>query len=291
VAEPVVTAEVAPAIEAAEEVAEPEVAEAPAEAVLPVSAAADVDDLFREVEEELAAPSGAKDAPEQTEIDRFVEPERMETAGPAHVPVGKPEEAEQVTDEQKKKLQKPGEVTPPAGKDESQEPIEVFDLEEVPAKPEEQFEILEEEPAEKPSAPAPASAPVKGKAPSLEEEMAELFGEEHKESAAEVPAAAPVAKGEEDFDLSVFQKEKQEAEEAEPEALPEEALFEVDKATQSEEDAVQEVTGVQSASRIKALAEEKTPMSVHLFTAAVILSFGAVALVGMMLWHIFVVKR
>lgn len=188
-----------------------------------------------------------------------------------------------MTDEMKKP--KPGE--PPKVK--KPEDIEVFDFEQPGAKKEEEFELLEEEPVAKESAPAGA-APAKEK--SLEEEMAELFGEEAKEAPLDQAFAAPQApaKPEEDFDLSVFQKDKQEEAAAEPAAITEEKLFEVESPRAETHEAASDAE-MQSVSRIRAISEERTPASVYLYTTAVIVAVLVVACAGMLLWYFAILRQ
>ena len=243
-------------------------------------------DTLEEIEAELsqqeakeslpeAVPDGRISAPRSGE-DKEAVPAVSETAGMSE------EEAKPVTDKTK--------PTPDEQKKKKPEDIEVFDLGEQKAKPEEEFQILEEEPKE--GAPTEA-APAKDK--TLEEEMAELFGEEPKEAAgaaAAAAAAAPeVAKVEEDFDLSVFQKDKQEAVEPEPVEITEESLFDVgqEQSAPAEEQTISN-EDIESQSRIKSITEERTPASVYLYTAAIVISFIAVGLTGMLLWHVFIMR-
>jgi hypothetical protein len=179
-----------------------------------------------------------------------------------------------VTDETKKP--KPADVK------KKPEDIEVFDLEQPGAEKEEVFDILEEEPAE--GAPAPAAD---AKAQTLEDEMAELFGDEQKSASPDQAFKAPeVPKVEEDFDLSVFQKDKQEAEADEPAPIAEDTLFDVESA-RAEPEQESSIHDLQGVSRIRAITEERTPTSVYLFTAAVILAFGVVAFAGMLVALVF----
>ena len=195
--------------------------------------------------------------------------------GPVEVPQ---EEAKPVTDETRKP--KPDEQPKKPKPDE----IEVFDIEQ-PGTKEEEFEILEEEPAE--AAPAAPAAAVSDKEKSLEEEMAELFGDEQKEASPDLAFAQPQPpKVEEDFDLSVFQKDKQEAAPEEPVLIPEETLFEVEQPT-VEPDAAVIGADLQGVSRIRAMTEERTPASVYLYTAAILIAFGVVAFAGMVVTLIF----
>ena len=166
------------------------------------------------------------------------------------------------------------------------EDIEVFDLETAAPKGEDTFEIIEDEPAE--AAPA---APEKEK--SLEEEMADLFGDEQKDASPDVAFAQPAApKVEEDFDLGIFQKDKaaEAAAPAEP-APTDESLFDVDAASGAGAAAapapdVDADAGMQGVSRIRAITEERTPASVHLYTAIIIIGFLVLAFTGMLLWHV-----
>ena len=234
-------------------------------------------DIVSEIEAELAAESAKESLPSTSRGDTMSARQANEirepvpkSSGPAEVPQ---EEAKPVTDETKKP--KPADKKKP-------EDIEVFDLEQPGAKPEEVFDILEEEPAEA----APASA-ADAKEKTLEDEMAELFGDEQKPAAPDEAFKTPeVPKVEEDFDLSVFQKDKQEAVAAEPAPIAEETLFDVDQqaAEPEHETSVHDLQGV---SRIRAITEERTPTSVYLFTAAIILAFGVVAFAGMLVALVF----
>jgi hypothetical protein len=176
---------------------------------------------------------------------------------------------------------KPEEETAP-------ENIEVFDLEapgEAGGAGDEGLVSLEEEALKEE---APAAAPSKDK--TLEEEMAELFGEEKGEqpAAAEVVPAAGGAPTE-DFDLSVFKKEEG-AEESAP--VAEEALFEIDEQGTApvESSAGQAATDAESATRIRGFVEQEQAPSNAVFTVAALLAFVVLAFTGMLLWHVFATK-
>jgi hypothetical protein len=116
--------------------------------------------------------------------------------------------------------------------------------------------------------------------------VAELFGEEPAAVSPDQAFAAPAA--EEDFDLAVFQQEAVPAEEALP--TTDESLFEEagERAAAPDEQPVETVEpGVEAVSRIRALTEERAAPSTALMTAAILLAFAAVALTGMLLWHLF----
>jgi hypothetical protein len=234
-------------------------------------------------EPELSTPSGEAAAPPEEEA---VEEE---------VPAG--EEVEQVTEEKKKEEEraKPSEeeLVPPAEEakkaeeEAAPESIEVFDLETAPAakggEGEGELVTLEEE---APAKETPGEAAAKEK--TLEEEMAELFGEEKPERPPEEAFAAQAPT--EDFDLSVFQKDTG-AEQAMP--VAEESLFEVGEQETPvvEEVPVEEVApDVETVSRIRALTEERRAPSTVAFTAAALLAFVVLAFTGMLLWHIFITK-
>ena len=293
----------------AREVKEPETftppverAERLAERALPPPTAEEPGDVFKELEEEfLAEERGVGKTP--------VGPGTYDRAGseqPAETDLRKPEslapaaqpreEVEQVTEEKKKgeKRARPPEEerTPPAGEQKKAEEevapenIEVFDLE-TPADKgvaaEEGLVTLEEE---APAGAAPGAAAAKDQ--TLEEEMAELFGEEKPERAADEAFAAQAPA--EDFDLSVFQKEAG-GEEARP--VAEESLFEVEEpgAAPLVEPPVDEtVPDADSSGRIRAFTEERRGPSNVAFTAAALLAFVVLAFTGMLLWHIFITQ-
>ncbi len=287
IAQPIAAQDVTPATAPPERVKIP-VSETPAlsEPVVAGPAVVSPDEARRrgeEIDAELSQiatkeslPEGASDGRIPTSKSGEI---RTAASGGAQAAEVSHEEAKPVTDKTK--------PTPEEQKKKKPDEIEVFDLGEVKAEPEEEFQILEEEPKEV----APAG-PAKEK--TLEEEMAELFGEETPQQPAAAPAAsaAPAApKAEEDFDLSVFQKDKQEAVAPAPVEITEEALFDVSQQTQ-EPAGEQSLTheDMESQSRIKSLTEERTPASVYFFTAAIVLSFIAVALTGMLLWHVYITK-
>jgi len=245
--------------------------------------------------EELFAAEGAgvKETP--------VEPERQESAGvekPAAADRREPEpivpaeeaqeEVRQVSEERKEKEEETPKPPEEGAKPEEEvvpENIEVFDLE-APAEGtgagEEGLVTLEEE---APAAEAPGAESSKEK--SLEEEMAELFGEEKPGTPVETPAApeAPT----EDFDLSVFKKEEG-VEEAMP--VAEESLFEVDEQGATAEPLGRGSLGeVESAGRLGALLEEQRAPSNALFTVVALFAFVVLAFTGMLLWHVFVASQ
>ena len=238
------------------------------------------------VEQETGAPAG------------FEKPVAADWGKPASfVPVEEPlEEVEQVTEEKKKEEEKakPSEEKPvPPAEEEKKaeegavpESIEVFDLEAPAGKGgegEEELVTLEEEAPVEEAAGAEAA-----KERTLEEEMAELFGEEKPERPAEeaFAAQAPV----EDFDLSVFQKGTG-GEQAMP--VAEEALFEVgEQGTPAAGQAPVEeaVPDVETVSRIRALTEERRAPGALALTAAALLAFVVLAFTGMLLWHVFITR-
>jgi hypothetical protein len=256
-----------------EEVAPIPPVEAPAAA-----AAAGTEDVISELERELAEEEARKERlPRKVEEDTIPRPESVEIKKPAPK-ASEPaavshEEAKPVTDEMKKRKS----AQEPKKKPED---IEVFDVgaAAAPAEPtEDVFEILEEE---------PSAAAEAGKEKSLEDEMAELFGEEAKEAPADSSFAQPqVPPVEEDFDLSVFQKGSAAAAPVEPAAISEDTLFDVNQ-NQAVVGAPSAHDDLQGVSRIRAVTEERTPTSVYLYTAAIILGFAVVAFAGMVLWRI-----
>lgn len=201
------------------------------------------------------------------------------------------EEEEPVSADKEKKgeeMAKPPEEGRKPEEETAPENIEVFDLEapgEAGGAGDEGLVSLEEEALKEE---APAAAPSKDK--TLEEEMAELFGEEKGEqpAAAEVVPAAGGAPTE-DFDLSVFKKEEG-AEESAP--VAEEALFEIDEQGTApvESSAGQAATDAESATRIRGFVEQEQAPSNAVFTVAALLAFVVLAFTGMLLWHVFATK-
>ena len=308
--------------EAAEPEAPEEEVPAPEPALGPAAAAgaAAATDVWQELQEELAAEEGeTEEAPVEpvaAEADRFTEPVFADSETPRPVGVEKTaEEAEQVTEEkgEEERAEQPEEEKAPleeAPKEEAAPPpeeepvpveekpaeagtfeladmeeaapleeIEVVDLEATPTAEaeEEELVVLEEE------VPAREAAVEAAGAKTLEEEVAELFGEETVETPPDEAFAAPAA--EEDFDLSVFQQEA-----AVEETLPagDESLFEVgEEPVPTEVEQPPEGAAVESVSRIRALTEERAAPSTVAFTAAILLAFAAVAFTGMLIWHLF----
>jgi hypothetical protein len=141
-----------------------------------------------------------------------------------------------------------------------------------------------------PAEEAPAAATSKDK--TLEEDMAELFGEEKPEQAAAGAAAAAPVAGQaptEDFDLSVFKKEEGSDESA---PVAEEELFQVDEqgATAAESQAGEPVMDLESSARVRGFVDQQQAPSNAAFTVAAMLAFVALAFTGMLLWFVFVTK-
>jgi hypothetical protein len=253
-------------------------------------------DVWKEAEAEVLRgeesgmkPAGVESAVERESGEEHSVEEEIVSEGPAPpARAEKPREEEEPVADQKKDEELPVRGEGDKGKPEQKpedEGIEVFDLEEEggkkpPApvkKEEEELVTLEEE------------APAAGKEKSLDEEMAEIFGEGEAPKAEETfKTAVPTA--EEDFDLSVFKEKPAEGIE-EPVAVEEGSLFETGQLDESKgEDQMQAVLQREGPSRIKAITEEPAQPGATAFTVAVLLAFVVIAFTGMLLWHLAVGK-
>ncbi len=234
------------------------------------------DEIERELETEQVAPEAAipvGDGAPQDVSEPEVQPASFAESTVSGRDKLKSEEEFVVSEDQKKKKkeQKPDEDI-----------FEVYDLEEEteeaekPAAAEAEEEIVELEEVTE------ASAGMADIEKSVDEEMADIFGDE-----AETPPAkkAPVVQGAEaapadDFDLSIF-KESAEA----PQEVA--SLQEVDLSSMTEEapsSAFEDIGHVTSAtpSRIDAITAEKGPSTLPM-TIAVVVSFTALLLAGMLI--------